>query len=382
MCIIAFQLLIFQKEVSKSFFKDFQETLALIKSIQFRSIIVKSRARQIRSRSIDSNNINSFFSSDSVIDKSLIRKIIKQFLLNTKIYRLSFQKFRKFEKITSQFFIFSFIENKFLKSSLTFLKHKHDSSNSDIISIVWSKIIDIFQNLDTMSFEQSSNNTFANLDLTSKQMQTLSNTISITVNIKINRLSNELRQLLQSAVFSQQSFVIIEQRIDVEERSTKDWIAKKVEFFDSTADDFEFVINLKKHVFYRNVYAFVNRLKNVSFIRKEDKLRVVIFQCFRNIVFIWHSTELFEIEKKIYRDMSLQNWCNVLIKRFKKRVSAALNYLQSIKYTLKDAKKHRNFRIFAQDLFKHVKVASLISVYNQLILIWNNLNWQFRQHVS
>ena len=53
-------------------------------------------------------------------------------------------------------------------------------------------------------------------------MQTLSNIIIAIVNIKINRLSNKLCQLLQSAVFSQQSSVIIEQRIDVEERSIKD----------------------------------------------------------------------------------------------------------------------------------------------------------------
>ena len=382
LCIIAFQLLIFQEELSKSFFKDFQEILALIKSIRFRSIIVKSRTRQIRSKSIDSNNINSFFSFDWVIDKSLIRKIIKQYLLNTKIYRLNFQKFRKFEKITSQLFISSFIENKFLKSFLTLLKHKHDFSNSNIISIVWSKIIDIFQNSDTMSFKQSSSNIFANFDLISKQMQTLSNTISITVNIKINRLSNELRQLLQSAVFSQQLFVIIEQRIDVEERSTKDWTAKKVEYFDSTADDFEFVINLKKYVFYKNVYAFVDKLKNVSSVREKDKFRLVILQCFRDIAFIWHLTEFSNIEKEIYRDMFLQNWYNVLIKRFKERVSAALNYLQSIKYTFENARKHKDFRVFAQNLFKHVKIADLNSVYNQLVLIWNNLNWQFRQHVS
>ena len=382
MCIIVFQLLIFQEELSKSFFKNFQNILALIKNTRFRSIIVKSRTRQIRSKLIDSNNINSFFSSDWVIDKSLFRKTVKQFLLNTEVYRLSFQKSRKFEKI-SQFSTPSFTENKSFRSFLALLKHKHDFSSSGIISIVWSKVIDICQNSDTMSSELSSTEhiskqQLSNLDLISEQMQALSDIIIAIVNTKINRLSNEFRQLLQSAVFSQQLFVIIEQRIDVEERSIKDWTAKEVEFFDSTADDFESVINLEKHVFYRNVYAFVNRLKNVSFIREKDKLRVVIFQCFRNITFIWHSTELFEIEKEIYKDMSLQNWCNVLIKRFKKRVSAALNYLQSIKYTLKDARKHRNSRIFAQNLFKHVKVANFISIYNQFILIWNNLNWQFR----
>ena len=79
--------------------------------------------------------------------------------------------------------------------------------------------------------------------------------------------------------------------------------------------------------------------------------------------------------------MSLQNWYNVLIKKFKERASTVLNYLQFIKYTLKNAKKHKNSRIYAQNLFKHVKTAEFISIYNQFILTWNNLDWQFRQHV-
>ena len=381
MCIIVFQLLIFQDELSKSFLKNLEEILALIESIRFRSIIVKSKTRQIKSKSIDSNNINSFVSSDWVIDKSLIRKIIKQFLLNTKTYRLSFQKFRKFEEITSQFSTFSFIENKSQKSSLTFFKHKHNSSNSDIISIVWSKIIDIFQNFDTMSFKQSSNNILANLDLISKQMQTLSDTILITVNIKINRLSNDLRQLLQSAVFSQQSSVIIEQRIDVGERSTKDWTAKKVEFFDSIADELKSIINLDKHIFYNNIYVFVDRLKDVAIIRKKNKLKNVISQYLRDIALIWHFTKLFNIEKEIYREMSLINWYNFLIKRFKKRTSAALINVQSIKYTLNDAREQRNFKIFAQNFFRQTKAAEITFIYNQLCMIWNNLNWKFRLHI-
>ena len=195
-------------------------------------------------------------------------------------------------------------------------------------------------------------------------------------------MSNELRQLLQSAVSLQQLSVIIKQRINVEERSIKDWTAKAVEFFDLTADDFESIMNLKKHVFYRDIYAFVNRLNDVKSLREKDKLRHIISQCLRDTVLIWHFTELFDVEKEIYRDMFFKNWCKVLIKRFKKRVFAALNYLQFIKYTLQNVRLRKDSRIFAQNLFKHAKVVNLTFVYNQLILAWNNLDWQFRQHIS
>ena len=376
LCIIVFQLLIFQEEFSKSFFKNFQKILALIKSTRFRSIIVKSRTRQIKSELIDSNNNNSFFSSDWMIDKSLFRKTIKQFLLNTEIYRLSFQKFRKFEKI-SQLSISSFTENKSFRSFLAFFKHKHDSSSSDIISIVWSN-----QNLDTMSFKQSSNNALANFDFISKQMQTLLNTISVTINIKINRLNNELRQLLQAA--TQQTSVFSSESTNVRhssKRSFKKWTSKEVEFFDSATKEIEFVINFEKHVFYKNVYVFANRLKNVASLRDENTFKSIISQCLRDTTLIWHSTELSNVEKDIYREMSFDNWYTVLIKRFKEKTLTALINIHFTKYILDDARKQKNSKVFAQNIFRHVKIANMTSTYNQLCMIWNNLNWQFRQHI-
>ena len=41
-----------------------------------------------------------------------------------------------------------------------------------------------------------------------------------------------------------------------------------------------------------------------------------------------------------------------------------LNYFQFIKYNLKNVKKHKKFQNFTQDLFRHVKTADFISVYN------------------
>ena len=258
LCTIAFQLLAYQEEFFAKFSKNLNDTLTFIKNTNFRSAIVKFKNRQIKITS-DDNDLSAFFSWKWIIDKIILRRIIKQFFLNIKKYQQIFQK----SNFHFQSFIFSFTDNKSIQLSLTFFKHvKNNFSSSDSISIVWSIVFDIFQNFTMTEFsstEHISEQQFSNFDFISEQMQALSDIIIAIVNTKINRLSNELRQLLQSAVFSQQSSVIIEQRIDVKERSIKDWTAKKVEFFDSTADDFEFVINLKKHVFYRNIYAFVNR---------------------------------------------------------------------------------------------------------------------------
>ena len=275
LCTIAFQLLAYQEEFSAKFSKNLNDILILIKNTNFRSAIVKSRNKQTKVTS-DDNDLSAFFSSKWVIDKIILRRTIKQFLLNIKKYQQILQKSNSHSQSSTP----SFTDNKSIQLSLTSLKHvKNNFSSSDDISIVWSIVSDIFQNLtmtELSSTEHTSRQQLSNLDLISEQMQALSDIITAIVNTKINRLNNELRQLLQSAVSSQQPSVIIEQRIDVEERSIKDWTAKEIKFFDSTADDSESVINLRKHVFYRNIYAFVNRLNDVKSLREEDKLRHII----------------------------------------------------------------------------------------------------------
>ena len=97
-------------------------------------------------------------------------------------------------------------------------------------------------------------------------MHILLNNISTTVNTKINRLENELRQLLQFQFFYQkQSSSFQNSKNNIEKiKSSKNRIVKKVEFFDLTIDELKSIVNLSKYVFYKNVYVFVNRLKNVD----------------------------------------------------------------------------------------------------------------------
>jgi hypothetical protein len=66
----------------------------------------------------------------------------------------------------------------------------------------------------------------------------------------------------------------------------KKWIANEIEYFDSRLDEDESVVNVDRHVFYRDIYAFVNRLKNMMNLRNEEKLRAILSQCFRRSAFI------------------------------------------------------------------------------------------------
>ena len=43
---------------------------------------------------------------------------------------------------------------------------------------------------------------------------------------------------------------------------------------------------MKRHIFYKNVYAFVNHLKNVTVNKNNEKIREALSIYFRNKVFI------------------------------------------------------------------------------------------------
>ena len=204
----------------------------------------------------------------------------------------------------------------------------------------------------------------------------------------------DLIRLISQALDSRQSNINTNVNVNLESHSSqsssdvfdhrqfKNWSAEEIEFFDPVAKETDSIVNVEKHVLYKDVYAFTNRLKNMTVIKEDSKLRLIIFQCLRESTLIWHSIELSTLKKEMLKNASLINWYNALIRRFKKRTSIVLTSMQTIKYIMKNVKQQKDSRLFAQNLFRAVKAANLISTHNQLIIAWNNLTWQFRQHIS
>ena len=59
-----------------------------------------------------------------------------------------------------------------------------------------------------------------------------------------------------------------------------------VEYFDSVIEEERSIIIIKRYIFYKNVYVFVNRLKDVATNKDNEKIRKTLSTCFRNKVFI------------------------------------------------------------------------------------------------
>ena len=113
-----------------------------------------------------------------------------------------------------------------------------------------------------------------------------------------------------------------------------EWRVKNVDFFDLDYDD-DIVDNVDKsikyfdkHIYYVDVYVFVDRLKNLVSLRDENKLRIVLSQCLRDYAQKWHSLILFELKKNLLRIAFLVTWYQILIKSFKKRAIQTLQNLQ------------------------------------------------------
>lgn len=158
----------------------------------------------------------------------------------------------------------------------------------------------------------------------------------------------------------------------------KPWTPEEIGFFDPDGEDEAAVSTVGRHVFYRDIYVFVDRLKDMAPLRGEDKLRIVIPQCLRGSAIVWHTTELSEMEKGFLRTATVAQWESALLHRFKERAPVALAKLQSIRYSMADAKAGKDPRSFAQDIFRHAKAAHLDSVQNQLTMAWNALDCEFR----
>ncbi len=161
----------------------------------------------------------------------------------------------------------------------------------------------------------------------------------------------------------------------------KKWTTDEIDFFDSDVEEDDSVVNVDQHVFYKDIYAFVNRLKNMITIREDDKLRTILSQCFRGAALIWHFIELSDMKKDLLRQVNLSSWHQTLINRFKERTSVALSFLQNNRYTLTDARSGKDSRVFAQNIFRSVKATNMNSVHNQLTIAWNNLDWRFRANI-
>ena len=135
------------------------------------------------------------------------------------------------------------------------------------------------------------------------------------------------------------------------------------------------VVNAGKYVYYRDVYVFVDRLKDLA---TQHDVKHVISACFRGSALMWYSMELTDLERTGLRTADPSLWYTTLIDRFKTRTAVALSQLVGQTYSLQDIK-HTSPRAFIQQMLHLAKSAEFHSTYNQLTLLWNQFAVNLRR---
>ena len=142
------------------------------------------------------------------------------------------------------------------------------------------------------------------------------------------------------------------------------------------------IVNNDRQIFYRDVYMFIDKLKNlIKNSIDEQRVRELLSDCLKKKTFVWKKTKCNDDTKKILREIILNIWYIYFLRRFKSRASVALTALQKKSYIIIDVKNDRISKTYVQSILRHARFAEFTSSFNQMTLIWNKLNIEFRVHI-
>jgi hypothetical protein len=144
----------------------------------------------------------------------------------------------------------------------------------------------------------------------------------------------------------------------------------------------EFIEHAEKNIYFRDVHLFLKRVKNVAKVKNAAQIRENLFTCLRELALQWYTFELFENIKNLLKyDNEIEFWEKKLLKRFKKSVSVVMISLMKKKYTMKDVKRRRESRKYAEVILRAAKFAELISKISQIFLIYNEIDVKFQRDI-
>ena len=193
-----------------------------------------------------------------------------------------------------------------------------------------------------------------------------------------NSITRELKQFAFDA-FRRLLFSLIVDNF------TSKFKIEKVSFFDFEKQEknksITIIVHSSKHVFYKNVYVFVERLQNMIKQHDEKIIENLVIACLRDDVLKWYIVEIDDDYRDLLRNVKLDNWSRILINRFKIRVSVVLNRLTNQKYSLNDIKREVTFKTWFLQMLRYVKAVNLFDIYNQLIMIWNRIDVLLRRDI-
>ena len=165
------------------------------------------------------------------------------------------------------------------------------------------------------------------------------------------------------------------------------WNVDEVDFFDlmydgKSAVTDELIEHTDKNTYFRDVSYFIDRIKNMTEVKKIEVVRQNLYICFRDIALVWYITIFTEDQKRLVKlNNDVDEWARVLHKRFKKSASSVMTTIIKKRYTMNNVKRKREFMKYAHIITRAAKITDMIVIV-QIFLIFNDLNLKFRRDLS
>ena len=143
------------------------------------------------------------------------------------------------------------------------------------------------------------------------------------------------------------------------------------------------IVTVGKDTYFRSVILFIERLRDVAAVKGFIAVKANLGTVLRGTVLLWYTTELSNLKKLGLRaDNDIDEWCKVLLKRFKESIGVALAHLTAEKYTLADARNKREPSGYVQTVIRHAKSANINNVENQLTFAYQGIAADLRAFVD
>ena len=143
------------------------------------------------------------------------------------------------------------------------------------------------------------------------------------------------------------------------------------------------VVNAGKHAYYLDIFVFVDRLNELARKYGPAAVQDAIPSCLRGSALTWWTVEVDSSTKAILEDSKdLQPWITILITAFRTNPAEALAALTRSRYTLRDLHMGITPRTWIHGQLSLARSADLGSRYNQLTMIWNQMDPYFQEQLA
>ena len=134
------------------------------------------------------------------------------------------------------------------------------------------------------------------------------------------------------------------------------------------------IVQIGTDTYIRDVYYFIERIKDVVRHRGEIEVKSNLTQCLRGAAIEWYTDTLTPFEKEALRTGPIKLWYDRLESKWKEPTTVAVKQVLSAQYTLEDASVGKDIGTYIHHVMRHANPANITDRHTQLSLIYSSIH--------